>query len=438
MRIVDARRDDPFEALKSRAPSCDESVSRIVEAIIEDVRRRGDEALLESARKFDSPHVQSLAVSDAEIDEARVPEEQAYAIQVAAERVLDFHRRQFKALIAGDAQPREWYAGGPFEGRVGGRYVPIDTAGVYAPRGAAGYPSSILMNVLPARAAGVRDAIVTTPAGPDGTLSPSVLVALRAARYSPGFKAFKVGGAAAVAALALGTESVPRVDKVVGPGNKYVNEAKRQLWGTVGLDGYAGPSEVCVLADGTACAKFAAADLLTQIEHAPDNCPFLVCDDEAKLREILDQVEAQAKGAPREHVLREALTAEGIAFLARDKAQAIDIVNALAVEHLSIMTSSPDEDIAKIRNAGCIFVGDWSPQAAGDFCVGPSHTLPTAAAARFDSPVNVLTFLKVQSVIRLSREQLEELAPVVETFGVMEDFPTHGRGATCRFEEETR
>ena len=443
MRIIDARREDPFDALKSRTPTCDEAVGRAVEEIIEDVRKRGDQALLDNARKFDAPGIESIQVTADEIDSASVPPEQARAIEVAAERVLDFHTRQYEALVSGEqptesgaGRAREWYAGGRFAGRVGRRYVPIDTVGVYAPRGTAGYPSSIIMNVLPAKAAHVRDTVVTTPAGPDGKLSPAVLVALRTVRYSEGFRAFKVGGAAAIAALALGTESVPRVDKVVGPGNKFVNEAKRQFWGTVGLDGYAGPSEVCVLADATANAKFAAADILTQIEHASDNCAYLVCDDEPKLREILSEIDAQATGAPREKVLREALAGEGMAFLAASKSQALDIVNAVAVEHLTIMTADPEKDMLKIQNAGCIFLGDWSAEAAGDFCVGPSHTLPTAGAARFDSPVNVLTFLKVQSGVRLTREQMADLAPVVETFGAMEGFPAHARGAACRFEEE--
>lgn len=439
MRIIDARHENPFDALKSRAPIHDDKVSRIVAEIVDDVRNRGDQALLDSARKFDAPGLQSIEVAAEETEAAVLTEEQLRAIEIAAERVLDFHRRQYEDLVKGDRQVEgdasEWRAGGPFDGQVGRRYVPVVTAGVYVPGGRATYPSSVIMNVLPARAACVRKIVVTTPARADGSLDPAVLVALRTVRGPEGIRAFKIGGAAAVAAMAFGTETVPRVDKVVGPGNKFVNEAKRQLWGAVGLDGYAGPSEVCVLADKTTNAAFAAADLLTQIEHAPDNCAYLVCDDEPKLNEILQQADRQATGALREDILREALNTGSIAFLATDQAQAIDIVNAVAPEHLSVMTNDPERDIAGIENAGCIFLGPWSPEAAGDFCAGPSHTLPTAGSARFESPVNVLSFLKVQSVVRLTREELRRLAPIVEAFAQMEGFPSHGRGAAVRFEE---
>jgi histidinol dehydrogenase len=248
-------------------------------------------------------------------------------------------------------------------------------------------------------------------------------------------EAFKIGGAAAIAALALGTESVPRVDKIVGPGNRFVNEAKRQLWGVVGLDGYAGPSEVCVLADETTIAKNAAIDLLTQIEHAPDNCGFLVCTDEAKFNEILSEIERLTKGAEREDTLRKALAGDSIAFLVKDMNEAIDIVNEIAPEHLSIATKDPEKVMLNIRNAGCILLGEWSPESAGDFCAGPSHTLPTSGAARFGSPVNVLDFLKVQSVINLSKSELKTMTSTIETFGRMEGFPIHGKGATIRFED---
>jgi histidinol dehydrogenase len=454
IRIIDARTEDPFVALKSRTAGRDETEAATVAAIIDDVRRRGDEALLENARKFDAPELTDIRVSEAEMAEATLPPDQAKALEVAADRIFDFHNKQYDRLIAGPeptevalqgmhgaeedhlvfVRSREWWATDRLGGRLGQRLVPVDTVGAYVPGGRANYPSSVLMNVLPARAALVRNAVVTTPADRDGKLSPAVLVALRTVRFSKEFRAFKIGGAAAIAALALGTESVPRVDKIVGPGNRFVNEAKRQLWGAVGLDGYAGPSEVCILADETSNAKFAAADLLTQIEHAPDNCAFLVCSEEAKLREILAEVDRQATGAPREQILRQALAGESIAFLARDGIQAIDIVNAVAPEHLGIITRDPESDMSRIRNAGCILLGEWSPEAAGDFCAGPSHTLPTSGAARFGSPVNILDFLKVQSLIRMTREELQELTPIIHTFAEMEGFPTHGQGASVRFE----
>ena len=297
------------------------------------------------------------------------------------------------------------------------------------PGGNAVYPSSVLMNVLPANWAGVARTFVTTPAGRDGALHPAVLVALRLADVT---QAFKIGGAAAIAALALGTESVPRVDKIVGPGNRFVNEAKRQLWGQVGLDGYAGPSEVCVLADDEANDEFAAADLLTQVEHAPDNAGFLVCLSRAKLDAILAAAERQLKNAKREETMRAALRDHSLAIVARDLDEALEIVNAVAPEHLTLAVKDPEKAMEKVRNAGCILLGEHTPESAGDYCLGPSHTLPTSGAARWQSPVNVLDFLKVQSVARLSSADLQPLIPTIETLAEVEGFPAHGFGATVR------
>ena len=243
---------------------------------------------------------------------------------------------------------------------------------------------------------------------------------------------YKVGGAYAIAALALGTESIKPVDKIVGPGNRFVNEAKRQLWGRVGLDGYAGSSEVCVLADDKANASFAAADLLTQVEHAEDNAGFLVCTSRSKLDEILAEADRQMSGALREGTMRAALAHEGWAIVARDLSEALDLVNWIAPEHLSVATEDPENLLGRIQNAGCVLLGEWTPESAGDYAIGPSHTLPTAGAARFGSPVNVFDFVKVQSVSHLTRSELMELTPVIEAFGEMEGFPTHGHGATIR------
>jgi histidinol dehydrogenase len=283
------------------------------------------------------------------------------------------------------------------------------------------------MNAIPARCARVEEVFVTTPARRDGTLHPALLYALQLAGVT---RAFKVGGAAAIAALALGTETVPRVDKIVGPGNRFVNEAKRQLWGQVGLDGYAGPSEVCVLADDTANAAYAAADLLTQVEHAPDNAGFLVTLSREKMSEILAEVERQVTGAPREDTMRKALAGESLAVVARDLGEALDLVNAIAPEHLTLAIQDPEAALAKVRNAGCVLMGEHTPESAGDYCLGPSHTLPTSGAARWQSPVNVLDFLKVQSIAHLTPRDLEPLIPVIEAFGEMEGFPAHGFGAS--------
>lgn len=315
--------------------------------------------------------------------------------------------------------------------KLGQRLQPLSRVGAYVPGGNANYPSSVVMNVVPAQVAGVNHVTVTTPARSDGTLSPAVLYA---ARYCGVAQIVKVGGAAAVAAMALGTESISPVEKIAGPGNRYVNEAKRQLWGSVGLDGYAGPSEVCVLVDDSTNAKLAATDFLTQIEHAPDNAGFLVSLSDAKAKEVLEEVDRQLAGAPRELTMRQAIAAEGATIVARSLDEACEIVDLIAPEHLSIAMADPTSAMSKIRNAGCILLGEWTPESAGDYCAGPSHTLPTATAARFGSPVNVLDFLKLQSVIELGRDDLSELKTTIEAFGAMEGFPMHAKGATVRYE----
>ncbi len=441
MKIVNCETQDPFPLLRKRGIYRDAETERIVQEIIEDVRTRGDLALLENARKFDAPELVSIEVSleDIAFSTRDAPERNRKAIDRAHGRIAGFHVDQLMNFRSSKyprtgGEPRggvNWWKRNRSD--IGQRISPLRSAGIYVPGGSASYPSSVLMNAVPALVAGVDERIVSVPARRDGTLSVEVLYALSVCTIH---KAFKIGGAAAIAAMALGTESVPRVDKIVGPGNRFVNEAKRQLWGTVGLDGYAGPSEVCVLADDEANVRFAAADLLTQIEHAPDNAAFLVTVSKAKCEEILVEVEKQLYGAKREDTMRLALKNESMAFIARDLRQACEIVDAIAPEHLTIATKDPEKTMESIHNAGCILLGDWTPESAGDFCLGPSHTLPTSGAARFGSPVNVLDFLKVQSVARLTREDLKELLPTIEAFGEMEGFSTHARGASIRFEQD--
>lgn len=450
MRRFDCRLEDPRPFLRSRGVRYEESVVQVVSEIIADVRQRGDLALLESACKFDAPSLSSLLATQEEIDEAMPSADYAFAIDHAIERVRQFHGNQLNALTKGwveheyqssdirkrDGQPRHHYPNffwtwnaSPAGSVLGQRLIPLQKVGAYVPGGNANYPSSVVMNVVPAQVAGVNHVTVTTPAREDGTLSPAVLYA---ARYCGVAKVAKVGGAAAIAALALGTESVERVDKVVGPGNRFVNEAKRQLWGTVGLDGYAGPSEVCVLIDDSSNVAYAAADFLTQIEHAPDNAGFLVSLSESKAEQVLAEIETQLSNAPRAETMREAMQREGVCILVRDLAEAVEIIDLIAPEHLSIATEEPDRVADQVRNAGCILMGEWTPESAGDYCAGPSHTLPTATAARFGSPVNVLDFLKIQSLMKLSEDQFGELKETIEAFGAMEGFPSHAFGATVR------
>ncbi|AIE83626.1 histidinol dehydrogenase [Fimbriimonas ginsengisoli] len=431
IRILDTTtHDDVLQILRQRSVHRDDQTESVVKQIIADVRQRGDAALLENARRFDAQGLESLVVSEEEIASAVVPAHHELAIRTAYERVLGFHQTQLARITEGwigSKNQFRWSKGD--DPGIGQRLLPVSSAGVYVPGGNATYPSSVIMNAAPGFAANVSDIAVTTPARADGTLADSVLLALRTVGVK---RAYKIGGAAAIAALALGTETIKRVDKIVGPGNRFVNEAKHQLWGQVGLDGYAGPSEVCVLADDAADPRFAAADLLTQIEHAPDNAGFLVTLSRAKLDQILQEAEAQLKGAPREATMRQALREQSLAIVARDLTEALDLVNEIAPEHLTLAVKDPAAAMEGVQNAGCILLGEQTPESAGDFCLGASHTLPTSGAARWQSPVNVLDFLKLQSVARLSSEALQPLIPVIEAFGEMEGFPTHGFGASIR------
>jgi histidinol dehydrogenase len=427
--VIDTGLDDVFGRLRRRTIHRDDETTQVVAATIEDVRRRGDAALIESAGRFDAPNLENLRVSEEEWRGAVVEPRFGEAIRQAKLRIQEFHEGQLGHHRL--AEGRSWSLPRTSGSVVGQRYVPLARVGVYVPGGNAAYPSSVLMNAIPALVAGVSEVVVTTPARRDGSLHPAVHVA----RRELGLAAmFKVGGAAAVAAMALGTESVPRVDKIVGPGNRFVNEAKRQLWGQVGLDGYAGPSEVCVLADDEANVAYAAADLLTQVEHAPDNAGFLVCLSRAKLDAILAEADRQLAGAPRETTMRAALRENSLAIVARDLSEAIELTNAIAPEHLTLALADPEAALPRIHNAGCILMGEHTPESGGDYAIGPSHTLPTGGAARWQSPVNVLDFLKVQSVVNLDRGELNSLIPVIEAFGEMEGFPAHAYGATVRRE----
>ncbi len=421
--------------LRERFAEEDGQVAETVALILEDVRKRGDAALLDSARRFDAPGLDSLLVTSEEMEGAMVSPSEESAIRETAGRVRSFHKGQLAALTQGWLSlpdGRRWSTAEPTfrEPGLGQRLKAVRSAGIYVPGGRAAYPSSVLMNAVPAAVAGVREILVCTPARSDGSLPPAVLAALGVAGVEV---AVKVGGAAAIAAMAFGTESVPRADVIAGPGNRYVNEAKRQVWGKVGLDGFAGPSEVCVLADGSTNARYAATDLLTQIEHAPDNLAYLVCIDEANAAEIGAEAESMIGRSPRKEILAEAWK-HALSILASGLDHAVDLVNAIAPEHLSVAIERPERILDRLESAGCVLLGEFTPESAGDFAAGPSHTLPTATAARYGSPVNVLTFMKLQSLIRLDQKGLGDLRKTIETFGEMEGFPMHGYGATVRFE----
>lgn len=430
--------DAGLERWLDRSPVFDASKVSAVAQILDEVRREGLEAVLRSARRYDAPELASLFVSDDEFL-VELPGEEDEAIRFAIERVRDFHETQAGVVLTdwedlGDGTYgwRTDVTDTDDTGFEGQRLIPLRRVGVYVPGGMASYPSSVVMNVVPALAAGVEEIVVTTPARADGTVSPAVLVACRHLGVRT---VLKCGGAAAVAAMAFGFEGFERVDKIVGPGNSYVTEAKRQVWGSVGLDMYAGPSEVAVYVDEEGYAEYAAADLLTQVEHAPDNVGMLIAPTAELIEAVLGIAEAMVSGADREETLREALRSNGVGVVASFD-EAVEVINRFAPEHLSIVSDEAPAMAGQIRNCGCVLIGPYSPQSCGDFVSGPSHTLPTSGAARFASPVNVLDFFKVQSVSMLSASDVDSLNGAVQVFGRMEGFPIHAKGSAVRLDSE--
>ena len=418
-----------------------QSIVETVREILEGVRDTEDRraCVTSYARKFDAREAGKfeLFVAAEELEQARVEPRHHDAIREAIRRVRVFHEAQLAALTAGmrrRASVYEWSIPAGVTGSIGyagQRLGPVRYAGVYVPGGKAIYPSSVIMNAVPAMVAGVERVVIATPAQADGSLHAAVLVAARELGIS---KIVKAGGAYGIGALAFGFgPAIPPCDVVAGPGNVYVNEAKRQLWGQVGTDLYAGPSEVAVYVDKTTDLTFAAADLLTQVEHAEDNVAYLVSSDRSVLDRALVEVEKQLKGAPREAIMRLALSTCGVGVVVGSEEEAAEVINEIAPEHLSLLGGDPEGMSDLITNAGAILIGPYSAQSAGDFGAGPSHTLPTGRAARFAGPVNVLTFMKLSSISHLQAADLMELLPTIEAFGEMEGFSAHARGAAIRF-----
>jgi histidinol dehydrogenase len=400
-------------------------VEAVVRGIIADVQARGDAALLELGRRFDSPSLKTIEVSKEEWDAAcsEVDEASQETVLIAAANITAFHEHQKRTSWL-DMQ----------EGVVTGQMVrPLKRVGLYVPGGTAVYPSSVLMCGLPARVAGVEELIMCTPCGKNGKLHPLVLFAARLAGIS---RVFKVGGAQAIAAMAFGTQTVPVVDKVAGPGNAYVNIAKKMLWGMVDIDMLAGPSEVCVIADEGANPAFAAADMLTQAEHDPDCAAYLITTSKAIAEATEKELESQMSRLPRKDILRQALDEQGAIIIAESLAQACDLANVCAPEHLALMVRDPFAALGSIRSAGAILMGDYAPQTLGDYLAGPSHTLPTSGTARFTSPLHVDTFIKKSSFIYYTKDALEKVAPALTQFATVEGFEAHSAAVTARFPDE--
>ncbi len=384
-----------------------------VRKIVDEVRKRGDAALREFTWKFDAVKLKSLSVSPAEIREVRkslTPELRA-ALRRAEENISGFYRpSREESWQRGRGDGMEW----------GEKVTPVSSAGIYVPGGKAPLVSTVLMAAVPARLAGVRRIVIATPPGKDGSVNPFLLAA---ADFLGICEIYKIGGAQAIAALAFGTRSIPKVNMIAGPGNIYVTLAKKEVFGRVGIDSLAGPSEVAILADGKAPARFIAADLLAQAEHGPGGAAILV----SASRRLIGAVKAELENLASR-------PADGEIFLVRVRSlrEGIDLVNRIAPEHLEVMTVRPEAAVEKIENAGAIFIGEMSPVAAGDYVAGPSHVLPTGGAARFSSPLTVNDFLKKSSLIRYNRRALKKDFPALETLAELEGLDSHLLSARVR------
>ena len=403
-------------------------VSAQVAEILRDVKERGDAALLDCARRFDKAELSALEVTPRDLDEgaAQVDGEFTQILREAAENIRAFHARQ----------RREGFLMAEREGVIlGQKITPLARVGIYVPGGTAAYPSTVLMNAIPAHIAGVGEIIMATPPGRDGKICPAILAAAKLAGVT---RIFKMGGAQAVAALAYGTQSVPRVDKIVGPGNAYVAEAKRQVFGLVNIDMIAGPSEILVIADGKSNPAWVAADLLSQAEHDKLASAVLVTDSRPLAQAVAQAVEDQLRTLEREEIARASIEHNGKIIVVRSLAEAVAAANRIAPEHLELSVENPFDYLGQIENAGSIFLGRYNPEPMGDYFAGPNHTLPTMGTARFYSPLSVDDFVKKSQFSCYTREALERDYRKVSRFAKEEGLTAHARAVEIRFEEDRR
>lgn len=399
-------------------------VSDIVAGILAEVRQKGDAALLAYAKQFDKADLQALEVSEAEIDAAFQKVEPAFiaVLQQAAENIRAFHRRQVRNsfVITGDGIV------------TGQKITPIAKVGLYVPGGTAAYPSTVLMDAIPAKIAGCKEICITTPALPDGSINPVILAAAKIAGVD---RIFKTGGAQAVAALAYGTQSVPKVDKIVGPGNAFVAEAKRQVFGLVAIDMIAGPSEILVIADGKSNAAYVAADMLSQAEHDKMASAVLVTDSMALAEAVSAELERQLALLPREEIARTSIEQNGKIIVADRLDDVIAVANEIAPEHLELCVDNPFDYLDKIENAGSIFMGRYCPEALGDYFAGPNHTLPTSGTARFSSPLSVDDFVKKSQYTYYTKDALGAVADQIALFAQKEGLEAHAKSVTIRMDK---
>ena len=427
LKLTKETQNNILENLLKRSPNSYGEFESRVNDIIQNVREKRDEAIFEYTLKFDGATIDqdNIRVTEEEIKEAyeQVDPKLLDVIRKALVNIRDYHAKQ---------KQYSWFDSDESGIILGQKVTPLKTVGVYVPGGKAVYPSSVLMNVIPAKVAGVSNIIMTMPCGKDGKVYPSTLVAAKEAGVDA---IYKVGGAQAIAALAFGTESIPKVDKIVGPGNIYVALAKKAVFGYVSIDSIAGPSEIMVLADETANPRFVAADLLSQAEHDEMASAILVTTSETLAEQVSVEVDKFVEVLSRKEIIRKSLDNYGYILVADTMQDAIDTVNEIASEHLELVTKNPFETMTKIRNAGAIFIGEYSSEPLGDYFAGPNHVLPTNGTAKFFSPLSVDDFIKKSSIISYSREALEPVYKDIVQFAECEKLTAHANSIRVRFED---
>ena len=429
MRIVNLTEETRKNILKDllkRSPSNFGSYADTVEKIVNDVRDRGDEALFGYTKQFDKADINAgnVLVTKEEIEYAytQVDEKLIEVIRKAKENIRTYHEKQ---------RQYSWFDSDPKGIMLGQKVTALESVGVYVPGGKAVYPSSVLMNIMPAKVAGVKNIIMTTPCNSEGEVYATTLVAANEAGATAIYKA---GGAQAIAALAYGTESIPKVDKIVGPGNIFVALAKRAVYGHVSIDSIAGPSEILVIADETANPRYVAADLLSQAEHDEMASAILITTSKELAEKVSAQVDEFIKVLSRKEIIRKSIDKYGYILLADNMADAVEAANAIASEHLEIVTANPFDVMTRIKNAGAIFIGEYSSEPLGDYFAAPNHVLPTNGTAKFFSPLSVDDFIKKSSIIYYSREALEEVHEDIESFAKSEQLTAHANSIAVRFE----
>lgn len=433
LRIIDRQTEAQLELTRIGDRNNGEDIQpkeAIVREIVTNVKQNGDSALLEYTEKFDRQvyTANQLRVSGSELDTAyqQISQDLLHAIQTACQKIEAFHRQRV---------PKSWVQFDDDQVVLGKRYTPVDRAGLYVPGGRASYPSTVLMNAIPAKVAEVPRIVMVTPPGQDGKINPAVLVAAQEAGIE---EIYRVGGAQAVGALAYGTNTIPKVDVITGPGNIYVTLAKKMVYGTVGIDSLAGPSEVLIIADEHANSVYVAADLLAQAEHDPMAAAILITTSAALAQKVQQEVTKQLDNHPRKILTEKAIANYGLIVVVDSLEEAAELSNLFAPEHLELEIAEPWDLINQIRHAGAIFIGNSTPEATGDYLAGPNHTLPTSGAARYASALGVETFMKHSSLIQYSSTALKKMSSTIQILAQAEGLPSHSDSVRLRIESESR